>query len=274
MGTPNLKDDRLAVLRRLENHGARSISGEEHRGEENAHGVSARPALSGRVVATVLIIFALIATAMWAPWRTRDETMEIPAPGEELPLATSEDAADSQSRNAEDGEGSEVPGPGATPASVVVVNVVGHVHAPGVHELPSGSRVIDAIEIAGGATEKGDLTRLNLARKLNDEEYLAVLGTDEEPPQILPPATGQIPESQSGAQSAPNAPGEANDAVLDLNTATHEQLMTLPGVGPVLAERIVHWRTQHEGFQSVDELREVSGVGPKIFEQLQPRVTV
>lgn len=272
------KDDRIAVLRRLERHGNANT-----RESEPRELAVPKPALSGRVVVTVLSVFALIALTIWSPWSSNAGRVEVPVPAEseaqelgdgELERAGAAELHTGAPRD----QAPPLPGPGETPPPVFV-NVVGHVRNPGLHSLPPGSRVADAIEAAGGPTEQADITRLNLARKLQDEEYLAVLATDEEPPQILAPAVGsslggEVETNARGVEELGDARGDERADVLNLNTATEEQLMQLPGVGPVLAERISAWRAQNDGFRHVDELREVAGVGPKIFAQLEPLVTV
>jgi competence protein ComEA len=139
----------------------------------------------------------------------------------------------------------------------VAVHVAGRVRHPGLVQLPAGSRVQDAIRAAGGATSGADLDAINLARKLTDGE------------QVLVPGPGDpVPQPASGA-AGPGAPA----APLDLNTATVEQLDTLPGVGEVTAGRIVAYRTAHP-FTAVDELLEVPGIGQRRFDQLKDLVTV
>lgn len=135
----------------------------------------------------------------------------------------------------------------------LVISVVGHVRSPGLVTVPSGSRVADALRAAGGATPGADLTALNLARKLTDGEQLAV-GV---------PATSAVPAGSGAAASK-----------IDLNSATAEQLDSLPGVGEVTARRITDWRTQHGGFASVEQLRDVDGIGASKFEKLREQVTV
>ena len=147
--------------------------------------------------------------------------------------------------------------PSSVPASVVV-DVVGKVRRPGVYRLHSGARVQDAVQAAGGATAEADLTPTNLARKLVDGEQIAV---------------GLTP-TQAAATTGPGAEVTGSGGLVDLNTATAEQLDALPGVGPVLAQHILDWRSAHGRFDSADQLRDVSGIGPSKFADLRPLVTV
>ncbi|MCX5382488.1 ComEA family DNA-binding protein [Streptomyces sp. NBC_00083] len=162
------------------------------------------------------------------------------------------------------------PGPVAnavpSPAGVLVVDVGGKVQRPGVYRLPAGSRVADALTAAGGVRGGADLTGLNRARLLTDgEQVLAgVPGTA-----LAGPGGGTL--SSGGAGSGPGGPGGTSGPV-SLNSASAEQLDTLPGVGPVLARHIVDYRAQHGGFRSVDELREVKGIGEGKFNDLQALV--
>jgi competence protein ComEA len=139
---------------------------------------------------------------------------------------------------------------------VVVVDVVGRVRHPGLVRLPAGSRVDDAVRAAGGPVPGTDLTGLNLARVLVDGEQIAVGIAVRVPP----PGTS----GSSGAGAG----------LINLNTATAEQLDSLPGIGPVLAQRILDWRTEHGRFVSVDQLREVSGIGEAKFTEIRGLVTV
>ncbi|PZS36603.1 MAG: hypothetical protein DLM59_00865 [Pseudonocardiales bacterium] len=139
-----------------------------------------------------------------------------------------------------------------SPGPSVVVAVAGGVRRPGLITLPPGSRVADAVRAAGGVRPGVDIGLLNLARRLVDGEQVVV-----------------------GASSQPAPAGStAAGGPLNLNTATAEQFDALPGVGPVLAARIVTYRTQHGAFRSVDQLREVSGIGEAKFADLRPLVSV
>ncbi|MBA3311300.1 MAG: ComEA family DNA-binding protein [Nocardioidaceae bacterium] len=131
----------------------------------------------------------------------------------------------------------------------LVVDVAGKVRRPGIVELPAGSRVTDAIRSAGGVRPGVDTTALNLARLLIDGEQI-VVGIDVPTPALVP-----SPVSTSGVSTS------ATIAPVNLNTATEEQLDTLPGIGPVTAASILAWRTENGAFTTVAELLEVSGIG-------------
>ena len=156
----------------------------------------------------------------------------------------------------------------STPASAsVVVHVAGAVVHPGVVELQHDARVIDAVEAVGGATPDGDLDRLNLAAFVADGSRLYVPKRGEADPGVL---GGSAPTGGVGAPTATQSP----DAKVNLNTASQEQLEELPGIGPTYAQAIIAERTQRGGFTSVNELREVRGIGEKRFAELAPLVTV
>lgn len=142
--------------------------------------------------------------------------------------------------------------------ATVFVHVAGAVKTPGVLELPVGARVIDALEAAGGGLADADLDRLNLAAKVTDGQRVLV--------------------SKVGAPAAATESGASSDvsatAVIDLNNATSAQLETLPGIGPSLAGAIISERERRGGFRSVNELREVRGIGEKRFADLRERVMV
>jgi competence protein ComEA len=149
-----------------------------------------------------------------------------------------------------------IAGPARTvKAARLFVNVVGAVRRPGLYRVPEGARVADAVARAGGATRKAQLELVNLAARVADGE------------QVVVPRRGTAPVGSSagvgaGAGSIPAGP-------VHLNSATLEQLDTLPGVGPVTAQKIVDYREQHGGFGSVDELDAVPGIGPARLENLR-----
>ncbi|MCL7427013.1 ComEA family DNA-binding protein [Streptomyces sp. YS415] len=154
------------------------------------------------------------------------------------------------------GERSAEPGAGLASASAgteIVVDVSGKVREPGIHRLPPGSRVDDALRAAGGVRPGASTAGLNRARFLVDGEQVVV----------------GAPAPVQGGAPAPGPAGAASTAPVSLNTATPEQLDTLPGVGPVLAQHIIDHRTRNGGFRSVEELREVNGIGERRFADLR-----
>jgi len=156
-----------------------------------------------------------------------------------------------------------------TPSAEVVVHVSGAVKRAGVYRLAPDSRVADAIDQAGGATEHADLDALNLAEPLQDGQKIHVPRKGE----ASAPALASVAPSRT-PRSAPQAAAATPQFPINLNTATAEQLEAIPGIGPVLAQRIIEYRQTHGRFQSVDELLEVRGIGPKRLESMRPYVVV
>lgn len=152
--------------------------------------------------------------------------------------------------------------PSPAPATIFV-HVAGWVRRPAVYELRQGDRVIDAIRMAGGAKGGADLTMVNLAALLTDGQQIVVFKRG---------AAGAAPGGQGGGVPAPGSGGPAQ--LVNLNTATLDQLESLPGIGPTLAQRILDHRQAHGPFRSVDDLLNVSGIGEKRLEDLRSKVTV
>ena len=152
--------------------------------------------------------------------------------------------------------------PTAAPSAggMVVVDVAGKVRRPGIATLPAGSRVVDAIRQAGGARSGVDLSSLNLARVLVDGEQILV-------------GVSPAPGVAASASSRPGASG-SGEALVNLNSATLDQLDSLPGVGPVTAQKILDWRTAHGAFTAIDELLEVDGIGEKTLADMAPHLTL
>jgi competence protein ComEA len=159
---------------------------------------------------------------------------------------------------AESGPGAAQPAvsPTSSPA-LLIVDVAGAVRTPGVYEFAEGERVVDAIERAGGPRPKADLSLLNLAAPLVDGTQILV-------PKFGPAVTGVPGET---------APGSAT-GLININTASTTELETLSGIGEVLAATIVEYRTQNGPFASVDDLLDVSGIGPATLEEIRDQVTV
>ncbi|WP_337059466.1 ComEA family DNA-binding protein [Kineococcus sp. G2] len=224
-------------------------------------------AAAGVVLVTVLLAvgLGLLAWSTWPDGATTAPGRPVPArAGVPAPSAGATDAADPAAPTA----------PAATTAApattavvsstgTVVVHVAGRVLRPGLVTLPAGSRVAAALDAAGGATGEADLAALNLARPLTDGEQVLVPAPGEA---AAPAPAAALPPAQGAAAGAGTA------APVDLDTATAEQLDALPGIGEVLAGRIVAWRQDNGGFTSVEELGEVPGIGPKLLDGLRDLV--
>jgi competence protein ComEA len=214
------------------------------------------PTLRGRVAlgpAQLAFVAGLVAVglAVTCWWVIRGDAREVSTPALSGPsgdLATPAAPVASVSASA-----------GVEPDDTVTVDVTGKVRRPGIAVLDAGARVIDALRAAGGARPGVDLTSLNLARLLVDGEQI-VVGV-------------AMPTGFSGA-ATPMTPGATTGPLVNLNTADQALLETLPDVGPVTAQAIISWRTEHGGFTAIEELLEVDGIGDATLATLTPHVTV
>lgn len=212
----------------------------------------------GPVHLAVVAVVAALAVGLAAWWAVRDQARAVPvaptaseraaSPAPASPLAPVVPTVASREGGA---SGSTDPG------DDLVVDVAGKVRRPGIAVLPAGSRVVDALEEAGGARHGVDLTALNLARPLVDGEQILV--------GVRPPA---------GVAGTVDSAVPGGEALVNLNAADQAALETLPGVGPVTAEAILAWRDSNGGFTSVDELLEVDGIGEATLADLAPLVTL
>lgn len=199
--------------------------------------------VSWKTIGLALVIVAVIAFCggnLYQEWRAEGEGLTLV----QEDATAGETAADSAAPENASGE--------------VVVHVAGAVSSPGVYTLPADSRVDDAVR-AAGATADADLSQLNLAQKLADGQKITV------------PVAGETPAPADNA--APSDSGQSG-ALININTATQEELETLPSIGEVRAQAIIAYREEHGGFRTIDELKEVSGIGDKIFADISPHVTV
>jgi len=151
----------------------------------------------------------------------------------------------------------------APATTILVVHVVGEVRNPGLYRLRDGARIADAVHRAGGALRDADLAAVNLAAPLVDGV------------QVVVPARAEagIPPSSGTGGTAPGGAGGTAGPLVSLSSATVEELDGLPGVGPITAQKIVDYRTEHGPFASVDDLDAVPGIGPTRIEQLRDLVT-
>jgi competence protein ComEA len=156
--------------------------------------------------------------------------------------------------------------PETTSSPAIYVDVSGAVNKPMVIELPAGSRVFDAIEAAGGPTERADTRHINRATPLNDGDRVYIPTEDEV-------ADGVGVPSSAGADGGA-APAASDGGKININTADAETLQQLTGVGPATAEKILDYRAQNGNFKTTEELQNVSGIGPKTFEKMREKITV
>jgi competence protein ComEA len=208
------------------------------------------------VALTVLLVVAAVFAGQHF-WAGRTQSVRAPeVVRAAAPFGETAGQAKQQELAADASAGS--PGPVGAAGTVIVVDVSGKVRSPGLQRLSAGSRVEDALRAAGGVRPGTNTEGLNRARLLVDGEQVAV---------GVPALAGGSGSGAAG--TAASAGGAAPAAPVPLNTATVEQLDGLPGVGPVLAQHIVDYRTQNGGFRSVDELREVNGIGDRRFADLR-----
>ena len=255
---------------------------------------STRWGLSPRVLLLVAVL-ALVAV-VWGvtQFSAAPRAEQIASPSATAESVQAVGAQQSTQSTAQPGASESAQG-GASGEATVRVHVAGAVNNPGVYTLPAQGRTVDAIAAASGAAADADLDRVNLAGTLSDgvQIYVPHRGETAAPAQIQPnggtanagqgnAANGaaQNGASQGGAQPQPartlTASGSAQkgSTPVNINTATAEELQSLPRIGPAMAQRIIAWREAHGGFRSVDELDAVPGIGPSMLENLRPLVTV
>lgn len=259
---------------------------------------STRWGLSPRVLLLVAVL-ALVAVV----WGVTQFSAAPRAEQLASPSATAESVQAVGAQQSPGAQGTAQPGAhpsesaqgGASGEATVRVHVAGAVNNPGVYTLPAQGRAVDAIAAASGAAADADLDRVNLAGALSDgvQIYVPHRGETAAPAQIQPnggtanagqgnAANGaaQNGASQGGTQPqpartlTPAGSAQKGSTPVNINTATAEELQTLPRIGPAMAQRIIAWREAHGGFRSVDELDAVPGIGPSMLENLRPLVTV
>lgn len=210
-----------------------------------------RTAMSVGVVALVVAIL----TGAWV-WSARPHSESAsPALAPAAALSSAPAAPGTPTVTA----GASAKGSAPAGAAGVVVDVAGKVHRPGLVHLPAGARAFDAVQAAGGALPGVSLDSINLAARVSDGQQIVV-------------GPGPVPAGVTGSSGASGSAARAGP--VDLNSASADQLQSLPGVGPVLAQHILDWRAAHGQFTSVDQLGQVAGIGPTKFASLKSLVTV
>ena len=254
---------------------------------------STRWGLSPRVLLLVAVL-ALVAV-VWGVTQfsaaPRAEQVASPsASAESVQAVGAQQSPATQSAAQATAQPSESAQGGPSGEATVRVHVAGAVNNPGVYTLPAQGRAVDAIAAASGAAADADLDRVNLAGALSDgvQIYVPHRGETAAPAQIQPNGgtanAGQGNAANGAAQGGtqpqpartltPAGSAQKGSTPVNINTATAEELQTLPRIGPAMAQRIIAWREAHGGFRSVDELDAVPGIGPSMLENLRPLVTI
>lgn len=167
--------------------------------------------------------------------------------------------------------GSQISGTAVEAEPKIMVDVAGAVSNPSVVELPEGSRVFEAVESAGGLTKEADTRFINLAAVLTDGEKLYI------------PTRQEVSDSQNGTAGSGGSersnsyayyPGSDQSKLININTADSEALQKLPGIGPATAEKIISYRSENGKFKSVEEIKNVNGIGEKTFEKFKNKITI
>ncbi|SHG50257.1 competence protein ComEA [Jatrophihabitans endophyticus] len=252
--------------------GTDDVSGRATPGEPrpSRFGVRIDPGRRSVVAVGVVVVVAAVLTGLWV-LSSRPRSMPVAEPEPTVPGASAlvPSAGGAIPSGVQPSgvhpSGAVSSSSGAAGGALVVVDVAGKVRRPGLYRLPAGARVDDALKAAGGARRGVDLSSLNLAARLVDGQQIAV---------GRPGAAAPAPGGPSPAGASPSSGGGASGGLVDLNTATLDQLETLPGIGPALGQRILDYRTEHGSFASVDQLDDVSGIGTVTFTRLKPLVTV
>jgi len=233
-----------------------------------------------RVVLLVLVGLMLAAgVLLWWQGQDRRERLEwvgaggAVRPGDAAGAESSGVAAAVSGRDQEGEEGVKEGEEGET--DEIVVHVAGCVVRPGVYSLPAGSRMIDAVKVAGGVTAEADTDAVNLARFIGDGEQVYVPSRQDT---SRLGASAGLPgpggSAAAGWTAGTSLSGGAFTVKLDLNTATQAQLEALPGIGPALAARIIQYRQQHGPFRTPEDLLNVSGIGEKKLAEIRAYITV
>lgn len=215
--------------------------------------------------AAVICLIGMVLFAGFSLFRSADDDLEI--------------ASDANlSQAGEDSEDQEGAGTRTSSADVIYVDVGGAVKSPMLAELPDGSRVDDAIRAAGGLKQEADMTSINRAEFLTDGQkvFIPSFPVDEDGNVIVSAAAGS-PGAAGGSTDAVASAGSGSagsSGKININTADSTQLQSLSGVGPATAQKIIDYRQSNGSFSSVEDIKNVSGIGDKTYEKLKDSITI
>lgn len=216
--------------------------------------------VSPQVLVVALVVMAL--AVGWSLWRWWPSSVDA---SQEVAFSTEADAVGTRGETPDAGADKA-----ATTDTTIVVHVAGQVRSPGVYHLEGGARVVDAVMAAGNAIGDAAVDSLNLARPLADGEQIYVPAKEEV---VQGVSGGSVSSASSGSAQTASGAGSAG-ALVNINSADVATLETLPGVGPVTAQKIVAEREANGPFATPDDLSRVAGIGPKRLEQLRDVVSV
>lgn len=206
-----------------------------------------------RTLIIPIAAFAVLSTVLFFPREQPDQLSEEQGQSLFEPLETIEETEEVLAPVELVAEAVAVP---------ILVDVKGAVKHPGLYSMQDGDRLLDAVDKAGGYTEAADTRLLNHAQRLLDESVVYVPIAGEEPPVYEQPAT----------ETAASSDGSNANAKVNINTATESDFQSLPGIGPAKATAIFQYREEHGAFTQLDGLKNVSGIGDKTFEKLEPNI--
>lgn len=261
--------------------------GPQHREPVAVRTFFSRPAIVV-LIAVLLVVCGISALSLWPGDSEPDSSVVVAADAtdsaSDAEAASTKAATDKGTGGAaQPSEASGSPGVASDVGSPLTIHVVGEVKKPAVVQLSPGARMIDAVEAAGGLTDAAVTERINLAQPLTDGQQVlipnaktaAVLDESGRPEGAAPAPLAGASGGGAGPEGGAGGTGDsASDGIINLNTATAADFEELPRVGPVLAQRIVDFRTEHGPFTAPEQLDDVSGIGPAMLDALLPLVTV
>lgn len=210
------------------------------------------------LIITVVMIFTLGYKAL----NNEDNSQDLVAEGEELDFRDIKETTDKEDEQVEQNKNGQ---------DYILIHITGEVKSPGIVKLQEGDRIIDAIEKAGGLTSKADQSSINLAQKLFDEDKVNIpqVGQNIEDPNT----SIEVVSQGSGVVESGNSSGSSSSGKININTASKEELKTLPGVGEVTSQKIIDYRESSK-FTTPEDIMKVSGIGEKKFEAIKEMITV